>query len=136
VYKFLKTAYNTYVIEVSDEQFADSIERAFDRLPKAHRNAVKNVAIVYADEPTPEQRVQLVLRSNQTLFGLYEGVPLSNRGGVTSYGPDKITIFKLPICMVVNTSEQLDEQVWHTLWHEVAHYFGLSHDDIHRRESN
>ena len=76
VYKFLKTAYNTYVIEVSDEQFADSIERAFDRLPKAHRNAVKNVAIVYADEPTPEQRVQLV-----------HGVPLRRVLGVGHPAP-------------------------------------------------
>lgn len=122
------------MIEVTDEQFSESISKAFDRLPKTHRDAVKNVAIVYADEPTANQRMQLALRHDQTLFGLYEGVPLAKRAGVTSYGPDKITIFKWPICMVVNTTEELDEQVWHTLWHEIAHYFGLNHDDIRRRE--
>lgn len=132
--KIFKTRTILCVIEVTDEQFADSIERAFDRLPKNHRDAVKNVAIVYADEPTPDQRVQLALRNDQTLFGLYEGVPLSRRAGMTSYGPDKITIFKWPICMVVGSPKELDEQVWHTLWHEVAHYFGLNHDDIRRRE--
>jgi len=122
------------MIQVSDDQFADSIERAFDSLPKAHREAVKNVAIVYADEPTEVQREQLMLRHDQTLFGLYEGVPLANRNGGMPHVPDKITIFKWPIEMSVQSVPELEEQVRHTLWHEVAHYFGLNHRQIHELE--
>jgi len=119
---------------VSDEQFASVIADAVASLPKDHRDAIQNVAVVYADEPTEEQRVQLELRNDQTLFGLYEGVPLAQRNGVTSYGPDKITIFKRPIEYVSDSLASLQEQVHHTVWHEVAHYFGLNHQQIHDLE--
>lgn len=122
------------MLQVSDEQFEQLIAQALDELPKEHMNAVKNVAIVYADEPTPVQREQLKLRHDQTLFGLYEGVPLTSRQGVTSYGPDKITIFKWPILQYVSTPAQLKEEIKHTVWHELAHYFGLNHDQIHALE--
>ena len=122
------------MIEIADEQFAQLIAEAMDELPKTHMAAVKNVAIVYADDPTPEQREELRLRHDQTLFGLYEGVPLARRQGVTNYAPDKITIFKHPICMSANTPAELKEQIKHTLWHEIAHYFGLDHNRIHELE--
>src|SRR2546428_12369591 len=112
---------------VDDNEFADLIGQAFDTLPKSHRKAVKNVAIVYADDPTAEQRRQLQLACNQTLYGLYEGVPLARRQGVTSYPPDKITIFKNPLQRDALSLEDLRAKIHHTLWHEIAHYFGLNH---------
>lgn len=123
------------MITVSDQEFEDFINEAFESLPKTHRQAVKNVAIVYADEPTVQQRYELKLRNDQTLFGLYQGVPLSRRQGVTNYPPDKITIFKGPISRHVNNIPELKEEIRHTLWHEIAHYFGLDHDKIHELES-
>ncbi len=122
------------MIEISDDQFAELIDAAFESLPKAHRTAVKNVAIVYADDPTPQQREELKLQCNQSLFGLYEGVALTRRGGHTNFPPDKITIFKNPILQSVSTMAELKEQVKHTVWHEVAHYFGLDHEQIHKLE--
>lgn len=122
------------MIHVTDEQFADFIDDAIESLPKVHRNSIDNVAIVYADEPTPEQREVQGLNEYQTLFGLYEGVPLAQRNGSTSFGPDKITIFKLPMEAQSETLEDLKEHVRHTVWHEVAHYFGLDHDQIHALE--
>lgn len=119
---------------VTDEQFADFIDDAIETLPEDHRNAIQNVAVVYADEPTEDQCVQLELRNDQTLFGLYEGVPLARRNGVTSFGPDKITIFKWPMEAVSESEKELKEQVRHTVWHEVAHYFGLNHQQIHELE--
>ena len=119
---------------VSDDQFAESISDALESLPKDHSRAIENVAVVYADDPTPEQRVQLQLRHDQTLFGLYEGVPLARRNGVTGYGPDRITIFKHPIEQATNSLTELNEQVRHTVWHEVAHYFGLNHEQIRSLE--
>jgi len=122
------------MLEITDEQFADLITKAMDSLPRAHMDAVKNVAIVYEDDPSPEQREELKLQCHETLFGLYEGVPLVKRQGNTSYGPDKITIFKNPMIARVDTIDELYKEVRHTLWHEVAHYFGLDHDQIHALE--
>lgn len=122
------------MIEIADEQFSAFIADALVRLPAAHRDAIKNVAIVYEDEPTPEQRERLKLACNQTLFGLYEGVPLSQRMGATHFMPDKITIFKRPILASVADIPALKREIYHTLWHEVAHYFGLDHARIHELE--
>jgi predicted Zn-dependent protease with MMP-like domain len=119
------------VITIDDEQFAGLITESMDELPAEHMAAVRNVAIVYEDDPTPEQREELRLRCYETLFGLYEGVPLANRQGMTHYGPDKITLFKNPLLQSVDTLPQLKAAVKHTLWHEIAHYFGLNHDQIH-----
>lgn len=122
------------MIEITDEQFAELITQSIDEMPRDHMQAVKNLAIVYADDPTPEQRETLELGNHETLFGLYEGVPLARRQGVTSYGPDKITIFKGPMCASVSTIAELKAQIKHTVWHELAHYFGLDHERIYELE--
>ncbi|HKR81721.1 MAG TPA: metallopeptidase family protein [Candidatus Saccharimonadales bacterium] len=122
------------MITVTDDEFSALIADALERLPRQHRSAIKNVAIVYEDEPSPEQRERLKLACNQTLFGLYEGVPLPQRMGVTGYGPDKITIFKRPLTASVDSLPALRKEIYHTLWHEVAHYFGLNHTRIHELE--
>jgi len=126
--------YNNLMIELDDEQFAALIAEVMDELPRTHMEAVKNVAIVYEDEPTPAQREALKLLCHETLFGLYEGVPLTRRGGQTHYGPDKITIFKNPVLQHVHTMAELKAEVKHTVWHEIAHYFGLDHAQIHKLE--
>lgn len=122
------------MIDVSDDQFAELIDQAVERLPKTHRDAIKNVAFVYADEPTETQRRELKLQCNQTLYGLYHGVPLARRQGMTHFRPDVITIFKGPMQHDSQNLEELREKVRHTVWHEVAHYFGLDHDQIHKLE--
>lgn len=122
------------MILVTDEHFQQLIDKAFDSLPAVHRDRVQNVAILFADVPTPEQRQQLALRHDQTLLGLYEGVPLAMRQGRESLFPDRITLFKRPLCMQAQTLATLYEQIRHTLWHEIAHYYGLNHAEIHERE--
>lgn len=122
------------MIDVSDDMFEAAVAKAMDALGK-QMSEVKNVAIVMADEPTPEQRVKLELRNDQTLFGLYEGIPLTQRGGnYSGVLPDKITLFKLPLCMYVHDYAGFEKEVHHTLWHELAHHFGLNHDHISERE--
>ena len=122
------------MIDVSSKEFQRLIDQALLSLPKEHTERLQNVAILYEQVPTPEQRQQLALRRDQTLFGLYEGVPLSQRQGVTKLYPDKITLFMYPLCASVNTLDELREQIRHTLWHEIAHYYGLNHDQIHDLE--
>lgn len=119
---------------ISDEKFQELINQAIDSLPKEHMQHVKNVAFLFEDEPTAEQRVKLQLRGDQTLLGLYEGVPLAQRQGIEPRLPDKITLFKLPLLSVSNSEADLKEQVRHTMWHELAHYFGLNHSQIHELE--
>ncbi len=67
------------MIVVSDDQFQELINKALTELPGEHVQNIKNVAILYEEVPTHEQRQQLELRDDQTLLGLYEGVPLSQR---------------------------------------------------------
>lgn len=122
------------MLEISDEQFEAMIAEVMDEMPPTHIEAVKNVAVVYADEPTEQQREELALHHDQTLFGLYEGVPLPRRGGHTNYPPDKITIFKNPALHYSRNFAELRANVKHTVWHELAHYFGLDHDRIHELE--
>lgn len=118
----------------TDDEFDQIISEALDSLPKKYTSRLTNVAIVYEDEPSPKQRQELNLHCNQTLFGLYEGVPLPMRGGMQPYLPDKITIFKAPLSFASKNLDELKENVHHTLWHEMAHYFGLDHKRIHELE--
>jgi predicted Zn-dependent protease with MMP-like domain len=119
----------------TDDEFDDLVSHALDSLPQKYTSKlVGSVAIVYADEPTLQQREQLKLRGDQTLLGLYEGVPLPARGGMTKLLPDKTTLFKIPLAYSSLDHEALQENVRHTLWHEMAHYYGLDHKRIHELE--
>lgn len=122
------------MLAISDEEFQSLIDQALSELPGQHAKNISNVAIIYADEPSKEQRQNLNLHPNQTLLGLYEGIPLAKRQGQTRLLPDKITLFKIPLLNKAATQADLKEQIKHTLWHEIAHYYGLNHDDIRARE--
>jgi predicted Zn-dependent protease with MMP-like domain len=122
------------VIEISDEQFDELINEALASLPGEHVKRIENVAIVREDDPTPEQRRTLQLRNDQSLLGLYEGVPLSARQGQTRIMPDKITLFKNPLSYGASTIAEFKEAIRHTLWHEIGHYYGLDHKRIHELE--
>ncbi len=117
----------------SQSEFEELINLSLETLPKKYTSKLKNIAIVTADKPSELQAKKLHLRNDQTLFGLYEGIPLTKRGA--NYNlvlPDVITIFKLPLEQSVNSKENLYSAVRHTLWHEIAHYFGLNHNQIHK----
>lgn len=123
------------MISVSQEEFEKLVGQAIDAIPEKYYQHISNVAFTVEDEPTQEQRAKLKLECHQSLYGLYEGVPLTKRGsGYNLVLPDKITIFKLPMEATSNSLEELSKQVHQTVWHEVAHYFGLDHDQIHNLE--
>lgn len=118
-------------MDLSDNEFDQLITLAMDELPQKYIKGLENVAIVYADEPDEYQRAKSSLQEGNILLGLYEGIPLTKRGnGYNFVLPDKITLFKKSILAVARTPEQLFEQIKRTLWHEIAHYYGLNHDDI------
>lgn len=120
-------------MDISDEQFEDLIGQALDELPEKYvSRLLKHVVVTWEYEPSPEQRHQLKLRHNETLFGLYEGLPLTQRYiAGEKILPDKITIFKHPIVGHSHDMTSLKEQIKKTVWHEMSHYFGLDHQRIH-----
>ena len=121
---------------VDDQEFDQLITRAMDELPQEYISGLDNVAIVQADEPTDEQKEQMHLDGNHLLLGLYEGIPLPARGaGYTFVLPDKITLFKNPLRKVSHDDASFFEQVKRTLWHEMAHFYGLSHADMDRLQA-
>lgn len=127
-----------YIAMLTDEQFDKLITRAMDELPQEYIRGLHNVAIVMEDEPTPEQRIKLKLRDGSFLLGLYEGVPRTMQtGNESGLLPGKITLFKHHIMAVTHDEQSLFEQIKRTLWHEIAHYYGLDHgriDELERRQ--
>lgn len=125
------------MMNLSDEEFDRLISKAMNELPQEYIKGLDNVAILYADEPDEYQKQKSELKPGNLLLGLYEGIPLTKRGaGYTFVLPDKITLFKLPILAVVNNEEELFSQIKRTLWHEIAHYYGLDHARIHYLENH
>lgn len=123
-------------MDITDQEFDALVTRAMDELPQEYITQLDNVAIVYADEPTDEQVERMKLDNNHLLLGLYEGIPQTQRGtGYNLVLPDKITLFKKPILAIVNTKQELFEQIKRTLWHEIAHHYGLGHDRIDELEA-
>lgn len=123
------------MLSIDDTAFEKLIADCLDELPHEYISGLKNVLITFADVPSDEQRKKLGLRCHESLFGLYEGIPRTKR--TDSYNlvlPDKITLFKLPILETSDDPESLKKQIKHTLWHEVAHHYGLDHDRIHEIE--
>lgn len=118
------------------DKFEKIVGEGIKAIPEKFLRKLDNVAIVIEDEPTPAQKKKLNIHPGWTLFGLYEGVPAAKRGaGYTWVLPDKITIFQKPI-----EDEALDEKdikniVRDTVWHEIAHHFGMSEARVRRAEA-
>jgi predicted Zn-dependent protease with MMP-like domain len=124
------------MIHVTDEQFGELVEAAVADIPERFASHLANVAFRVADEPSRAQlRAGGLLHRNETLLGLYEGVPLPRRGGgYSGVVPDVITVFQRPHEWAADSFEELRDNVHQTVWHEVAHYFGLDHGKISELE--
>ena len=109
--------------------FYELVERALEGLPPELAELLENVAIVVDDwpeYPTPPDSEG----PDDTLYGLYEGVPLTERGaGYYAVLPDKITIFRGPLERDFSR-EELEEQIRITVVHEIAHHFGFDEDRL------
>ncbi len=115
---------------MDDKEFEKLVGEALDSLPKEFADRLENVGVTYENWPNPLQMRKLRLNRRSLLFGLYEGVPLTQRRNYTGVLPDKITIFKYPILMVSRSPEDVRERVRRTVIHEIGHHFGLSDKDL------
>jgi predicted Zn-dependent protease with MMP-like domain len=113
------------------DRFERLVDRAVASIPPPFRAVLDEIALVIADEPTPEQLQEggFGFRSDETLYGLYEGVPLDEWGGDWVPEPTRITVFRLPLEEDFPDPEDLAYQVQRTILHELAHHIGIHDED-------
>lgn len=119
---------------MNDAEFEKLVEEGIASLPERVRANMRNVAIVIADDLTSDERREQGLDPAEALFGLYEGIPQTERGVEYAALPDKITIFKLPILAAYSEPDDIRACVANTVWHEVAHHFGFGEEWVAREE--
>jgi predicted Zn-dependent protease with MMP-like domain len=112
-------------------RFEQLVAEALATIPQRFRKAMANIAIVVEDEPSRELLDTMDLEADDTLLGLYQGIPLTERSW--SYGnalPDRILLFQGPLERDADDEDDLVIAVGETLIHEIGHYFGLSEEEI------
>jgi predicted Zn-dependent protease with MMP-like domain len=117
--------------------FEGLVSDALATIPKRFRSAMKNLAIVVEDEPSPDLLDEMEIEAPDTLLGLYQGVPLTERHwGYGNTLPDRILLFQGPLERESNDEDDLVVAIGETLIHEIGHYFGLSEEEIEDIEEN
>jgi predicted Zn-dependent protease with MMP-like domain len=117
------------------QRFTQLVEEALLEIPRRFRREMKNVAVIVEDEPSPAILEEMDIEPGDTLFGLYQGTPLPERGW--AYGntlPDRISIFQGPIEEACADDEEIRDCVAETVIHEFGHYFGMSEEEIEEVE--
>ncbi|GIV92738.1 MULTISPECIES: metallopeptidase family protein [Chloroflexus] len=122
---------NTNIVNVMNtSEFADLVADVLKSLPPAFARHLDTVEVVVAPRPSREQRRALGLRPWQTIYGLYEGTPLTEQHSDGIFLPATITIFQEPLERDFRTRSALREQVRRTVLHEIAHHFGISDERL------
>jgi predicted Zn-dependent protease with MMP-like domain len=120
---------------VQRKQFERLVADALASIPRRFRDAMSNIAIVVEDEPSPDLLAEMDIEPPDTLLGLYQGIPLTERRW--DYGntlPDRILLFQGPLERESDDEDDLVVAIGETLIHEIGHYFGLSEEEIEEIE--
>ena len=116
-------------------EFLKLVDEALAGIPAEFRDAMQNIAVVVEDEPTLDQLDEVGIEPPDTLLGLYEGTPLTERGWAHGNTlPDKVTLFQAPIEDASDDRDDIVVAIGETLIHEIGHYFGLSEEEIEEIE--
>lgn len=117
------------------QEFDRLVEQACAKVPRRFRRRLANIAIIVEAEPSAGQLHGAGVRSGGTLLGLYRGRPLTHRSVSDGFVmPDQIIIFQGPHERLARGREHLERLVEETVWHEVAHYFGMDEGRVRRAE--
>jgi predicted Zn-dependent protease with MMP-like domain len=120
---------------MTPHRFRQLVSEAIDTIPLRFRRELQNIAIVVEDRPSLALLEEMEIEPPDTLFGLYQGTPLTDRSwGHGNVLPDRIAIFQEPIEEVSETEEDVVTEIGETLIHEVGHYFGLSEEELREVE--
>jgi len=111
--------------------FEELVERALAAIPMPFAEALDEVAIVIEDEPTADQLGDTEQDPDATLYGLYEGVPRTDWGADWAAVPNRITLFRLPLEADFADPDELEDEVWLTVVHELAHHLGIDDARLH-----
>jgi predicted Zn-dependent protease with MMP-like domain len=111
--------------------FDELVGVALDAIPEPFASALDDIAIVIEDEPSAAQRRENEIGPDDTLYGLYEGVPRTEWGADWSPVPNRITLFRLPLEEDYPDPDDLADEVWLTVIHELAHHLGIDDDRLH-----
>jgi predicted Zn-dependent protease with MMP-like domain len=115
--------------------FERLVVEAIALIPKRFRREIRNLAVIVEDEPSPALLDEMEIEPPDSLYGLYQGTPLTER--TSSYGntlPDRITLYQKPIEEDCEDEDEVRAVIGETLIHEVGHYFGLSEEEIEEIE--
>jgi predicted Zn-dependent protease with MMP-like domain len=121
------------MLEISRRRFESLVSRALDRLPPEFQDHLENVSVVIEEEPDAELLEAMGFDLNDaddTLFGVYHGIPLTERRFDEVLLPDQITIFRRPLLEWAESEEEIVEEVRVTVLHEIGHFFGLDEDRL------
>jgi predicted Zn-dependent protease with MMP-like domain len=111
--------------------FERLVAEAILLIPERFRREMKNLAIVVEDEPSPALLEEMEVEPPDSLYGLYQGTPLTERSwSAPTTLPDRITLFQTPIEEDCEDDDDVRGVIGETLIHEVGHYFGLSEEEI------
>jgi predicted Zn-dependent protease with MMP-like domain len=117
------------------DEFDKLVQGAYGRIPSRFRERLQNVAMLVEAEPTVAQLAEAGVGAGGTLLGLYQGRPLTQRSVFESFAmPDRITIFQGPHERLAHGEAHLKKMVEDTVWHEVAHYFGMDERQVRAAE--
>ena len=117
------------------DEFDKLVQGAYGLIPSRFRKRLQNVAMLVEAEPTPAQLAEAGVGPGATLLGLYQGRPLTQRSVFESFAmPDRITIFQGPHERLAHGEAHLKKMVEDTVWHEVAHYFGMDERQVRAAE--
>jgi len=120
---------------MSPDEFDKLVQGAYGRIPSRFRGRLKNVAMLVEAEPSAAQLAEAGVGPGGTLLGLYQGRPLTRRSVFESFAmPDRITIFQGPHERLAHGEAHLKRMVEDTVWHEVAHYFGMDERQVRAAE--
>ena len=117
------------------EDFVQLVEEALREIPQRFRKEMKNVAVVVEDEPPSHILEEMEIGPEDTLFGLYQGTPLTERRWDHGNAlPDRISIYQRPIVEACEDEDEIRDCVAETVIHEFGHYFGMSEEEIEEIE--
>ena len=117
-------------------RFGELVADAQGRIPVELRALMENIVLVVEDRPSPETLAELEITPPDTLYGLYEGTPLTEREwSATGFLPDRITIFREPIVEDAEDEDDVRDTIIETVIHEFGHHFGLSEEEIEEAEA-
>lgn len=122
------------MVRVSRHGFERLVLKALEELPPSFRERLDNVDVVVKDWPSHEDLEEADLSDPNELFGLYQGIPLTERYHYDMALPDKITIFRRPIEAACDTRRDVVREVRATVIHELAHHFGISDAELEQTE--